>query len=161
VKTSTRPLSRRQAALCLAGGLATLGLASCAMMPGSEPPRVSVVGVESLKGEGFELRFAVKLRVQNPNDSPIDYDGISIELDLNGKTLASGVSAERGSVPRFGEALLTIPISVSAFSAIRQAFGMADGSANADWPYALRGRLSSGLFGSIPFASEGRLRRPS
>jgi LEA14-like dessication related protein len=153
-------MSRRQAALCLAA-LPALGLASCALLPGSEPPRVSVVGVESLKGEGLELRFAIKLRVQNPNDSPIDYDGISIELDLNGKTLASGVSGERGSVPRFGEALVTIPISVSAFSAIRQAIGLADGSANAEWPYSLRGRLSSGMFGNIPFASEGRLRLPS
>ncbi len=160
MKTPTRPIARRHAALLLAA-LPTLGLASCALLPGREAPRVSVVGVESLKGEGLELRFAIKLRVQNPNDSPIEYDGISIELDFNGKTLASGVSGERGSVPRFGEALVTIPISVSAFSAIRQAFGLADGSASAEWPYALRGRLSVGLFGSIPFASEGRLKLPA
>ena len=80
---------------------------------------MNVVGVESLKGEGLELRFLIKLRVQNPNDSPIEYDGISIELDVNGKTLASGVSGERGTVPRFGEAIVTVPVSISAISATR------------------------------------------
>jgi LEA14-like dessication related protein len=159
MKTSTPPMARRRAAAWLAL-LPVLGLASCAMMPGSEPPRVNVVGVESLKGEGLELRFAIKLRVQNPNDAPIEYDGISIELDVNGKTLASGVSGERGTVPRFGEAIVTVPVSISAISAIRQAIGVADGSAGTEWPYALRGRLATGTFGSVRFASEGTLRLP-
>jgi hypothetical protein len=157
----TRRISpqRRRAATLLAA-LPLLGLKACATWPGNEPPRASVVGIESLSGEGLELRFAVKLRLQNPNDVPIEYDGITIELDLNGKTLASGVSAERGTVPRFGEAVLTVPVSVSAFSALRQAIGLADGSANPEWPYALRGRLSSGPFGSVRFAAEGTLRLP-
>ena len=159
MKTTSQHMPRRRAALLLAL-LPALGLASCALMPGSEPPRVSVVGVERLKGEGLELRFAIKLRVQNPNASAIEYDGLSIELEVNGKALASGVSNERGTVPRYGEAIVTLPVSVSAVSAIRQAIGLADGPANAEWPYALRGRLSGTMFGTIRFASAGTLKLP-
>lgn len=155
-------VTRRRATAAMAGlaALAAVALGACAGLPGSDPPRVNVVGVESLKGEGLEIRFAIKLRVQNPNDTPIEFDGISIELDLNGKSLASGVSGERGTVPRFGEAIITVPVTVSAFAAIRQVLGVTGGSAGSEWPYALTGRLSGGMFGSVRFSSQGTLRLP-
>lgn len=115
--------SPRRAALA---GLLALALAGCASLPGRDPLNVQVAGVEPLEGQGLEMRMAVKLRVQNPNDSAVDYDGAALELELNGKRFATGVSNERGSVPRFGETVLTVPVSVSAFSAIRQALGLAD-----------------------------------
>ena len=76
--------------------------------------RVTVAGLDPLVGQGLEMRFSLKLRVQNPNDAPIDYDGISVALDLNGTPFASGVSDRSGTVPRFGEAVLDVPVSVSA-----------------------------------------------
>jgi hypothetical protein len=79
-----------------------------------DPVRVNLVGLEPLQGEGFELRFAVRLRVQNPNDSAIDYDGVALELDVNDKSFATGVSDSKGSVPRFGETVISVPVTVSA-----------------------------------------------
>lgn len=148
--------------------LVTLALplvaAGCAGLPGQEPLKVHVVGLDSLPGEGFELRFALKLRVQNPNGVAFDYDGIALDLDVNGRNLASGVSAERGTIGRFGEAVITVPVSVSAVAAVRQMFGFIDGrsksSVRGELPYALRGRLGSGLLGSLPFAAEGTLKLP-
>ena len=90
------PTRRVFASLAATVGVAVL--TGCAALPNREPLRVNLVGLERLKGEGFELRFAVKLRVQNPNESAIEFDGISIDLDVNGRPLASGVSAEAGSV---------------------------------------------------------------
>ncbi|NLF53140.1 MAG: water stress/hypersensitive response domain-containing protein, partial [Thauera phenolivorans] len=108
-------------------------------------------------GEGLELRFAVKLRVQNPNDSAIVYDGVAVELDVNDLSFASGVSDQRGSVPRFGETVLTVPVSVSALAAVRQALGLAENADLEDLPYVLRGKLAGGLFGTVRFSDEGRL----
>jgi len=152
-------LNRRHAARGLLA-VPLLVLAACAGLPGQEPLRVNVVGIESLKGEGLEMRFAVKLRVQNPNDAAIDFDGISIDLDVNGKALASGVSGDRGTVPRFGEHVITVPVTVSAFAAIRQALAVANTGTTSELPYALRGRMSGGMFGSVRFASEGSLKLP-
>lgn len=131
-------------------------LAACAALDLREPVRVNVVGIEPLPGEGMEVRMAVKLRVQNPNDTALDFDGISITLDVRGSTFATGVSDERGSVPRFGETVITLPVSVSALAAVRQVIGLA----SSDQPradYALRGRLSGAGFGGMRFESKGEL----
>lgn len=149
----------RRLLLRAAAALALLAAAGCAGLPGSEPLNVNVVGLDKLPGEGFELRFAVRLRVQNPNGMALDYDGISLHLDVNGRALASGVSPDRGSVPRYGEAVISVPVSVSAVAAVRQMLGLADGSARGELPYKLRGRLG-GTFGGAGFSAEGTLKLP-
>jgi len=149
-------LSARRLALAAAA----LVLAGCAYLPGRQPPRVNVVGVESLKGEGLEIRFAMKLRVQNPNDVPIEFDGITIDLDVNGRPLASGVSNATGSVPRFGETVVVVPVTVSATAAVQQMLGLLDGPPRGELPYEMRGRLAGGPFGGTAFAAEGVLRLP-
>ncbi|MDP3874423.1 MAG: LEA type 2 family protein [Methyloversatilis sp.] len=142
-------------------GVALLcGLTGCAGLAARDPVRVNLVGVEPLQGEGFELRFAVKLRVQNPNDSVIDYDGLALELDVNSRSFATGVSDAKGSVPRFGETVISVPVTVSALSALRQALGMTEGSTLENLPFALRGKLAGGTFGTVRFSEEGRLSLP-
>lgn len=133
-------------------------LAGCAALPGRDPLRVDVAGIEPLPGEGLELRLAVRLRVQNPNDTPIGYDGAALDLEVDGRTLASGVTDRAGSVPRFGEAVITIPVTISAWSALRQAMRMADGSPRESLPIVLRGKLAGGPFGTLRFAKDATLR---
>lgn len=156
--------ARRSAAISLAATIAGALLSGCASLPGREPPKVNLVGIERLKGEGFELRFAVKLRVQNPNESAIEFDGIALDLDVNGRPLASGVSAEAGTVPRFGEIVVTVPVSVSASAAVRQMIGLIDGAPRGEMPYAVRGRFAGGgvgsLLGGTRFSAEGSLKLP-
>lgn len=137
--------------------LSMLALGGCASLPDRDPPRIDVVGIEPMRGAGLELRFAVKLRVQNPNDRAIAYDGVAVELDVNDRSFASGVSDQRGTVPRFGETVLTVPVSVSALAAVRQALGLAENADLEDLPYVLRGKLAGGLFGTVRFSDEGRL----
>jgi LEA14-like dessication related protein len=144
----------------LAMAAMVLTLAGCETMTGRDALRVSVVGVEPLKSEGLELRFVVKLRVQNPSEAPVDFDGVSLDLEVNGKNLASGVSSERGSVPRLGETLLSVPVSVSAFALVRQAMGLTDASARGDLPYVVSGKLAGGAFGNVRFSNSGTLKLP-
>jgi LEA14-like dessication related protein len=137
---------------------ATSLLAACALMPGREPLQVNVADVESVSGEGFEFRMLVKLRVQNPNDAPVEYDGVYLKLDVLDKTFASGVSDERGVVPRFGEALITVPVTVSTLNLVRQTLGMMiDGKRPEKLSYRLEGKLNGPMFGSTRFHSQGEL----
>lgn len=140
--------------------LLAFALAGCAGLLNRDPVRINVVGLEPLPGQGLEMRFAVRLRVQNPNDAPIDYDGVALELEVNGKPFATGVSNQSGSVPRFGETVFSVPVSVSAFSAARQALGVASGDALRGLPYVIRGRLAGGAFGGVRFVDRGRLDFP-
>ena len=154
------PLPHRRAAAASLIAAALLLLGGCAGLAGRDPVRVHLVGVEPLQGQSLELRFAVKLRVQNPNDTPLDYDGVALDLDVNHRPLASGVSDARGSVPRYGETVLSVPVSISAFAAIRQALGIAEGEGLDDLPYELRGKLGGGPMGVARFVDEGTLSLP-
>ncbi|HLT90205.1 MAG TPA: LEA type 2 family protein [Woeseiaceae bacterium] len=138
-------------------GLPALGLvlAACASLQGRDPLMVDVAGIETLPGEGMELNLAVTLRVQNPNDVPVQYDGIALVLDVNGRTLASGVSDRVGTVPRYGEIVFTVPMTISAFDVARQVYGMMNAENPERVEYRLRGKLEGGLFGTHRFTDEG------
>lgn len=137
-------------------------LAGCAsLQPNSDPLSIDVAGIEPLPGEGLELRLAVRVRIQNPNDMPVDYTGAALALDLNGRKLASGVSSAIGTVPRYGEAVLTIPVTISAFDMARQVLGFANAPNQRDVRYRVRGKLEGGWFGTRRFTDEGTFELPA
>jgi len=135
-------------------------LSACASFPNSDPLVVQVAGIEPLPGEGLEMRLSVTVRVQNPNDAAVEYTGAALTLDLNGRRLASGVSDRVGTVPRYGETTLTIPVTISAFDMVRQVFGFMEADARGEVRYRVRGKLEGGLFGTRRFEDEGSLRLP-
>lgn len=141
----------------LAVTLLALSLTACAAFSQRDPLIVQVAGIQPMAGEGLELRMLVKLRVQNPNDLAVDYRGVALDLEVNGRRLASGVSDQQGSVPRFGESVLSVPVTVSALSAARQALGLAEQVGFDEVPYVLRGKLAGGLFGTQRFVERGKL----
>jgi LEA14-like dessication related protein len=102
----------------------------------------------------------VKIRVQNPNDNNIDYNGVALDLDINDQPFASGVSDQSGSIGRFSDAVLSVPVSVSTFSVFRQAIGLSQTQTLNNMPYTLRGKLGGGLFGTRRFVDSGKLNLP-
>lgn len=147
-------MQRRRLFTLVPAGLVATSLAACAGFAPRQPLQVSLVDLSSLPGEGLEVRLAVKLRVQNPNDAALDYDGVTLELEVSGRHLASGVSDAHGSVPRFGETLLTVPVSVSPANVLRQAWGLVR-EGRSGIQFIARGRLAGGLFGGASFVSSG------
>lgn len=139
---------------------ALFALGGCASLPDRDPIQVTVAGMESLPGEGAEIRMLVKLRVQNPNPSQIDFDGAYVKLDVLGKTFATGVSDEGGMVPAFGEAIVTVPVTVSVLRMVRNVVGMLDGKPIEKVTYELSGKLSGGLFGTERFSAKGEFELP-
>jgi LEA14-like dessication related protein len=135
-------------------------LTGCASLPNTDPLTVDVAGIEPLPGEGLELRLAVRVRIQNPNDVAVEYSGAALSLDLNGRNLASGVSDATGTVPRYGEAVLTIPVTISALDMARQVLGFADVENQNEIPYRVRGKLEGGWFGTRRFTDEGTFTLP-
>lgn len=140
--------------------LLLLSLSACALFPNRDPVNINVVGLEPLSSQDLEVRFAIKLRVQNPNETAIDYNGIALDLEVNGHSLASGVSDQSGSIPRFSETIVTVPVSISAFSVLRQTLGLSQTQNLDNLPYVLRGKLAGGLFGTMRFVDSGTLSLP-
>ncbi|MDP1716998.1 MAG: LEA type 2 family protein [Burkholderiales bacterium] len=136
-------------------------LAGCAGMASRTAPRVALAGIDSLPGEGLELRFMLKLRVQNPSDSDLRYDGIWVEIELRGQPLASGVAPVTGVVPRFSDAVVMLPVTASGLSIARQAItlmrGAREGNTVGPVTYLLRGRLGGLGLGGGDFESRGEI----
>lgn len=139
-------------------------LSGCAnLLIGDDAPNVRVVGLEPLPTEGLEVRLALKLRVQNPNDNALAYDGMSVRLELDGQGLASGVSNISGEIPRFSEEVLAIPVTISALNLVRQLFSRAgeavESAGNQAIVYTLKGKLGAvaGKSGVTRFSDQGEL----
>jgi LEA14-like dessication related protein len=136
-------------------------LVACVGLQPRDPVQVSVADIESLPGEGMEIRMLVKLRVQNPNDAPIEYDGVYLKLDVLDKSFATGVSDERGSIPRFGESIISVPITISTLRMAAQALGIASsGGSFEKVSYKMEGKLGGSAFTSTRFQAQGELTLP-
>lgn len=142
-------------------GLVVLALGGCAGLPSKDPLQVTVAGVESLPGEGMEVRLLVKLRVQNPNPAPIDFRGAYLKLEVQGKTFATGVTREQGTLPGYGEAVIGVPVTVSVLRMVRQVAGMLDGQPVDRITYEMSGKLEGGTFGTERFRASGEFKLPT
>lgn len=138
-----------------------LMLLACAAPPlVTHKLEVNVASVERLSSETLESRLNARVRVRNPNDVAVEYSGAFVELFLQGKSVGSGVMDTRGSLPRYGEVMLNIPITVSDLIAIQQARGLY-GSADRPLDYVLRGRLQGVDVASQQFQWQGALVIPT
>jgi len=141
----------RTVVIFVVGGLLISG---CAAFQPRDPLQVTVAGLEPLQGQGLEMRMNVKLRVQNPNDQPLEYDGVALEMHVQGKTFATGVTDAAGTVPRFGETVITVPMTISAFRMARQAMGLVTGGGIDKIDYEMKGKLGGG-FSPARFVTKG------
>jgi LEA14-like dessication related protein len=138
-------------ALVFAAGCSTLGRGVQVV-----PPEVRIVDLEMLESSIFEQRFRVTLRVGNPNDFELPLDGVRFALELNEHPFARGYTAHGVTVPRLGDATLTVDATTSTFDLIRQAL---NAPGRETLTYALDGDvfLRGGARRSVPFTQEGML----
>ena len=140
--------------------LIPLALVAACATPANAPLRVNVASVERIEGAAMELRFIAKLRVQNTNDSEIEFTGATADLVLNGKVIGTGVSDGRGTVPRLSETFVNVPITVSALGEVRQAIGLY-GAPDRKLDTVLKGRLTGFSFDDLRFEWRGELAMPA
>ncbi len=140
--------------------LLLLCLGACTSMSSLEPPEVQVTSLEMLAPApgALEQRFAVGLRLVNPNNRAIAVDGLDFELDVNGQRLARGVTNRAFELPRLGEAETSVVVTTSVFDILRQAVQLSERRDEA-MDYRLRGRLhlGSGFVRTVPFNRSGTL----
>jgi len=127
----------------LLAALALLLAGACAQFAPRPKLDVSITELGATQIGLLEQTYAVKLRVQNPNPTEISTDGISFAIDINGKPFARGVSNESVTIPRLGEAIVTVQ-AVSDLSGLIRQMGGFGGVASSGLRYRLSGRFFSG-----------------
>lgn len=137
-----------------------LALSACAGWPPREPLGVTIAEFTPLEMSVLEQRYAVKVRLLNPNDTEIAFDGVAFDLEINGQPFAKGVSNQGGVVPRFGEALIDLQVVSGLQHILRQIVELQKGE-RTGFTYRIKGSLHSpGLLGSMPFSTTGELAFP-
>jgi LEA14-like dessication related protein len=138
-----------------------LGLSACAGWGVREPLNVTIADITPLEMSVIEQRYAVKVRLLNPNDAEIAFDGVVFDLEINDKPFAKGVSSQSGVLPRFGEAVIEMQVVSGLQNILRQIAELQKGD-RAGFTYRIKGRLhSTGGLGSIPFDTKGEFAFPT
>ncbi|MFV0477460.1 MAG: LEA type 2 family protein [Parahaliea sp.] len=99
---------------------ALLLLSACAsLVPQLDPPMVSVDNVRALPSPDAGPRFEVSLRISNPNDIALDIAGISYTVDVLGRSLVSGVSADIPRIEAYSEETVKLVTGVNLLQMLR------------------------------------------
>ncbi len=91
-------------------------LSGCASMPKDfEEPGVSLVSVKPRAGDNAAPRFDIVLRVTNPNRKPLEIEGMSYRIRLDGTEVIEGAANEFPKIPAYGEAEVTVSARPNLF----------------------------------------------
>lgn len=138
-----------------------LTLSACASWGWREPLGVTIVDITPIEMKVLEQRYAVKVRLMNPNDSDIAFDGVAFDLEVNGQHFAKGVSNQGGVVPRFGEAVIDLQVVSGLQHILRQIAELQKGQ-RTGFSYRVKGSLHfPGMLGSMPFNATGEFALPA
>ena len=131
-------------------------LSGCAALQSAiETPHVTLNNLQVLDITLPEQRYAVTLRVQNPNPIPIPITGMNFQLDINDMELGSGVTNKAITVPAYGDALVGINLVSNLMRVFNQLRGL-ENNKNQSLRYRLSGGLSiSSRMGKLPFDYRG------
>lgn len=122
-----------------------------------EAPRVSLLSIEPLDMTLLEQRYALELRIMNPNTADIPLAGLDYTIEINQREFAYGVSRQQVTIPAFGEAVLQVEVVSSLLSVLSQLHSLQEDKQEA-LQYRLSGKLSlanSSL--RLPFDYSGEL----
>jgi LEA14-like dessication related protein len=140
--------------------LCAISLGACAAFGLREPLSVTIADLKPIEVNVLEQRYAMKIRLLNPNDVEISFDGAVFDLEINGIPFAKGVSAQQSVIPRFGEAVIDVQVVSGLQNILRQINELLKGD-RTSLTYRIKGRLHSpGSFGFTSFDSSGEIELP-
>jgi len=133
-------------------------LSGCtSLMKSPEAPSVSLAGIKFVSANIFEQRFAIQLRLQNPNDFALPIRGLDYKIMLAGNEFANGVSANSIKLPALGEDILELETTTNALGLYKQ-FQSLTGSSGKPISYGLTGNLNVlGASIKLPFSKTGEV----
>lgn len=100
--------------------LLTLALMTvgCASSGSLESPEVTLSGVQITDMTVFETTIETRLRVGNPNNESLTFDGASFKLELGDRKIGRGMTAERFTIPRLSTEVVSVTFHVNNAAAI-------------------------------------------
>lgn len=107
-----------------------------------DAPEIDLIGLTPLASRGLEARFAVQLRVINPNTLPLNVDGLHYQVYLRDERVLSGVSAEAVRIPGYGEGVVDLEASAGVLGSLALLRDLMSNPPKSGLPYRLEVKLS-------------------
>lgn len=100
--------------------LLILCVSACSQLtPNFEQPSVEVTSIELLPSQGIEARFAIGLRVSNPNRIALNVVGMSYDVSLENIKVIRGVANDVPSIPAYGTEEFKITASSNLLQSLK------------------------------------------
>jgi LEA14-like dessication related protein len=143
-------------ALLLSILVALLGACS-GLRPKEDSIRVNLSSLKILDSTLFEQRFEASVRIQNRSQTELDVKGLSYDLSLNDKDFASGVSNQTIKIAPLSEGVISINLTSTLFSLIRQFKSMQELQSK-PFSYDLYGSIyTDNEFFGVSFSEKGEI----
>ncbi|MGM0677704.1 LEA type 2 family protein [Ectothiorhodospira marina] len=140
------PITRRS--FLLASGALLLG--GCAAMRSDfETPSVSLESFRAVPNQGMAPRFALGLRVVNPNPASLPLRGMSYAVDFEGHQLITGVASDLETIPAFGESRFEVEAGLDLINSLRLLNDLIARTDRDHLDYKVRARLDAGGFSRL------------
>jgi len=140
--------------------LALLMFGCAGLYQSMERPRINIANVIPRDIKLFEQVFDLELRIQNPNDTPLEINGLAFELELNDKRFATGVSNQSLVIDRLSSDVIHVQAITTLVGFLRQ---VAEYQQTKDprVTYRIKGSIYSGSTGTkLHFDDSGEIKIP-
>lgn len=162
-ENSSGSLGLLRIARLLAVGLLFLS-AGCSLLSTDyenlQEPKVSLAGLSIQAMNPLQPGFLVRLKLDNPNDLDVNFDGAEAALALNGQPVATGISRSPLTLKKLGSSELAVEVTANTLSAIQQILLL---QTKPTMDYRITGQLIwvnwLGALGRLPFAFQGTVDR--
>ena len=140
--------------------LALLMFGCAGLYQSMERPRINIANIIPRDIKLFEQVFDLELRIQNPNDTPLEINGLAFELELNDKRFATGVSNQSLVIDRLSSDVIHVQAITTLVGFLRQ---VAEYQQTKDprVTYRIKGSIYSGSTGTkLHFDDSGEIKIP-
>lgn len=103
--------------LCALISLALIGI-GCTSLGSLESPEVTLAGVQITEMTVFETTIETKLRIGNPNNEALTFDGASFKLELDDRKIGRGMTPELHTIPRLSTEVVPVTFHLNNAAAI-------------------------------------------
>jgi len=140
--------------------LVLLLLGCAAFQQNVERPRINIANVMPRDIKLFEQVFDLELRIQNPNDTPLEVNGLAFDLELNDKRFATGVSNQSLVIDPLSSGVIHVEAITTLVGFLRQVAEYQQ-TQNPRVSYRIKGVIYSGSAGTkLHFDDGGEIKIP-
>ena len=145
---------------CCLIALVLLLLGCAALYQSMERPRINIANIMPRDIKLFEQVFDLELRIQNPNNTPLEVNGLAFELELNGKRFATGVSNQSLVIDRLSSDVIHVEAITTLVGFLRQVAEYQE-TQTPRVAYRIVGAIYSGSLGvKLRFDDSGEIKIP-